>query len=271
MKNIILLILFTNSLYFSQIIISPYVVYMDEQEKYGSYIVQNESNEEYEITVSFVFGHPVSDSLGTVSMRYYDEPTDTLPSIVNWIRAFPKKFVLKPDQRQIIRMTVRPPSDLLNGTYWARIVTSSVPKTQAANTANSGISAKINFVLNQVTTVLFRKDPTTTGVKVNNFWSVADSTNLTLFTNLERTGNSPFWCNLKIILEDKLKNVVAEEEEYLPIYFDLVKKYSFSLSDIPSGPYTAKLILESNEKEDIPKSRLIPLPPVIKTIDIIIP
>ena len=88
---------------FAQVIISPYIILVDQQNRYGKFIVQNESNETYEVTISFVFGFPQSDSLGNMSMKYINNPDSTYPSAVEWIKAFPKKFFLQPRQRQLIR------------------------------------------------------------------------------------------------------------------------------------------------------------------------
>jgi P pilus assembly chaperone PapD len=272
MKHLILLFfLLFNASYFAQVIISPYVVYIDAQERYGTFIVQNESNQDYEITISFVFGHPISDSLGNVSMKYYEEPVNDLPSITNWIRAFPKKFVLMPGQRQLIRMTVRPPDTLTAGTYWTRIVTSSAPKADSLSTASSEISAKINFVLNQVTTVLYRVDPADTKLIVKDFRNDIDTSSLDFYVTLKREGNSPYWGDLFITIEDSLGSIIKEQQEYLPVYFELVKKYSFNLNEIPSGNYTARMRFEFNEKEDIPKSRIDLKPAIIKTLSFEVP
>lgn len=255
-KFLFLVLILISGINSAQIIISPYVVYIDEQEKFGTFIVQNESDQEYEISISFVFGYPKSDSLGNVSMQYLQEPTDTLPSIVSWLRAFPRNFILQPNQKQIIRMTVRPPDSLDAGTRWARIVTSSVPKAPPISNQNSGISAKINFVLNQVTTVLYRKEPAESGLEIKSTEVQQDTANLNLLVHYHRTGNSPFWADIMINLYDDEQKLVGDANEYLPIYFDITKKYSFPLSELPKGNYTFEIIVNQNEKEDIPQSRI---------------
>jgi len=269
MKKIILFAtLCLSSNLFSQVIISPYVVYMDEQEKFGTFIVQNEFDQEYEISISFIFGHPKSDSLGNVSMQYYQEPTDTLPSIVSWLRAFPRNFILQPKQKQIIRMTVRPPDSLTAGTRWARIVTQSVPKAPPISNQSTGISAKINFVLNQVTTVLYRKNPAETGIEVSSIKTQQDSSLLNILVKYIRSGNSPFWADITLNLLDSLGNSVADESEYMPVYLDITKKYSMDISKVAKGNYTLEIQLIHNEKEDIPQSKLIPKETLIRKIDV---
>ena len=49
---------------YSQIIISPYILYTDTKNKFGTFLVLNESDQVYEIDMSFIFGYPVTDSVG---------------------------------------------------------------------------------------------------------------------------------------------------------------------------------------------------------------
>ncbi len=253
----------------AQVIISPYIVYTDAGNRYGSMIVQNESTEIYEISISFVFGYPISDSVGTVSMKYINEPSPELPSIVDWIRAFPKKFVLNPKQRQIVRMSVRPPAGIKDGTYWARIVTSAVPQSTSIDTVNKGVTAKIKFVLNQVTSIFYRTNNVETGIKINDVKVLKDTNKITLRTSVERTNNSPFIGDVAYTLTDSLGNVVKEGKEYVAVYFDLIKNLTFEFDkEIEPGRYKAEIKFISNEKEDIPESKLKPLPPITKTIEL---
>lgn len=265
--TLIFFIIFANNI-LPQIIISPYIVYMDEQEKFGTFIVQNESEQEYEISISFVFGYPKSDSLGNVSMQYFQEPTDSLPSIVSWLRAFPRNFILQPNQKQTIRMTVRPPDSISAGTRWARIVTSSVPKSQPVSNQNTGISAKINFVLNQVTTVLYRKEPAEAGIEISSIKTSQDSSHINFLVNYHPTGNSPFWADILVNVYDENNNLISDTNEYIPIYTDMTKKYSFPLSELPKGNYTLELIVKHNEKEDIPQSKIKTIEPLVKKIQV---
>ena len=272
MKKFLILFLFLVSTSLdAQVIISPYIVYTDAGNRYGSMIVQNESTEIYEISISFVFGFPVSDSVGTVSMKYINEPAPDMPSIVDWIRAFPKKFVLTPKQRQIVRMSVRPPAGISEGTYWARIVTSAVPQSTSIDTVNKGVTAKIKFVLNQVTSIFYRTNLAETGIKINNVEVLKDTNKIILRTSVERTNNSPFLGNVAYTLSDSLGNVVKEGKEYISVYFDLVKNITIEFDKrIDPGKYKAELKFICNEKEDIPESKLKEIPPITKTIELVV-
>ena len=197
---------------YAQVILSPYLVYTDEHNRYGSFLVQNESNKPYEISISFTFGFPVTDSLGKMTMKYIENPTPENPSILPWIRAFPKKFVLNPSQRQTVRLAVKPSKILPPGTYWARIVTSATPKSTPIDTIQKGISAQLKFVLNQVTTLFYRVDTATTGVRFDTAEIKLDSSEILIHTEVSRIGNSPFLGDLNLAVKDSLGNTVYEKK-----------------------------------------------------------
>ena len=249
-------LLFYFNLY-SQILISPYIVYTDEKNKVNNFIVQNESNDNYEVSVSFTFGYPVSDSSGQIVMKYFDNDSSQTYSINDYIRAFPKKFILPPKKRQVIRLTVKAPDTLSAGTYWTRIVTSAVPFTEQVDTTHSGITARIKFVLNQVTTCLYRVGDAESGVKILDYKLTPDSNMTILTVNLERIGNSPFIGNFILKVQDEKGNVIKELKEYIPLYFNLMKKIQIDHIDLEKGKkYFLNITAVNTEKEDIPESNL---------------
>jgi len=249
-------LLFYFNLY-SQILISPYIVYTDEKNKVNNFIVQNESNDNYEVSVSFTFGYPVSDSTGQIVMKYFGNDSSQTSSINNYIRVFPKKFILSPKKRQVIRLTVKAPDTLSAGTYWTRIVTSAVPFTEQVDTTHTGITARIKFVLNQVTTCLYRVGDAESGVKILDYKLTPDSNMTILTVNLERIGNSPFIGNLILKVQDEKGNVIKELKEYIPLYFNLMKKIQIDHIDLEKGKkYFLNITAVNTEKEDIPESNL---------------
>lgn len=255
----------------AQVIISPYVVYTDEHNKFGSLIVQNESYDSYEISISFIFGYPVSDSLGNRTMKYIKQPNDSLPSINNWVKAFPKKFILQPKERQTVRLLIKAPKNLKDGTYWTRIVTSSTPVIKEEDTTKNGVSAKLRFVLNQVTTVIYRKGKAATALTVPNVKLYRDSTNTSqLLYSFKRKGNSPFFGNFNFKVYNSKGEIVKDESDYSSIYFDMTRSYILPKADFIPGKYKAVLEINFNEKEDIPKSKMQPMPPVKKIFEFVI-
>ena len=256
LRAILLVLLLYFNLY-SQILISPYIVYTDEKNKVNNFIVQNESNDNYEVSVSFTFGYPVSDSSGQIVMKYFDNDSSQTYSINDYIRAFPKKFILSPKKRQVIRLTIKAPDTLSHGTYWTRIVTSAVPFTEQVDTSHTGITARIKFVLNQVTTCLYRVGNAESGVKILNYELTPESDKTILTVNLERIGNSPFIGNLIVKVQDEKGNVVKEFSEYIPLYFNLIKKIQIDHADLEKGKkYFLNITAINTEKEDVPESNI---------------
>ncbi|MCX8057472.1 MAG: hypothetical protein N3F03_07690 [Ignavibacteria bacterium] len=253
---VIIFLFIINSLY-GQILISPYIVYTDDKNRIGNFIVQNESDNFYEISISFVFGYPVSDSTGQVVMKYLENDSAQVYSITNYIRAFPKKFLLEPKKRQVVRLTIKAPDSLPSGTYWTRIVTSAVPFEEQQDTVSKGITAKIKFVLNQVTTCLYRVQPAESGLELRSSGIKLDSNKVVLDVNVERIGNSPFIGSLNIKITDEKGLVVKEMSEYIPVYFQLQKRFYFDKSEFSAGKnYFIHISATNNEKEDIPESLL---------------
>lgn len=256
---------------FAQIIISPYILYTDSKNKFGTFYVQNESDQVYEIDISFIFGYPVTDSVGNASMKYYENPDSSLPSITEWIKAFPRKFALSPKQRQVIRMTVKPPSEISSGTYWSRIVTSATPQSPPIDTLGEGVRAQIKFVLNQITTFLYRVDPATTGIEIIDLYADIDSNQVNVYAKLARTGNSPFFGKVSSVIRNSKSEIVVEEEQDLANYFEMVKKFQFPIENFAPGEYDIELRILSNEKENFPESKLEPILPISKRFILRIP
>ncbi len=273
-KNFLLFVFFIlTTTVLSQVIISPYVVYTDYSNKFGSMIVQNESLDPYEISISFVFGFPISDSLGNRTMQYMENPSEEYSSLNNWISAFPKKFVLNSKERQTIRLMVKPPKEIPKGTYWTRIVTSSTPlKTDSVSNSGSGVSAKLKFVLNQVTTAIYRTDSVFTDVSINNVSLMQDTAGVyQLLYNIEQKGNSPYFGDFNLKVMNQAGEVIKEEKDYLSIYYGIIRNYSLSIEDFGSGDYKAELLIKFNEKEDIPESTLVPPAEIVNSFEFTIP
>ncbi|MCB9250374.1 MAG: hypothetical protein H6613_18400 [Ignavibacteriales bacterium] len=190
-------------------------------------IVQNESLDPYEITISFVFGFPVSDSLGNRTMKYLESPGEEFPSLNNWINAYPKKFVLNSKEKQTVRLMVKPPREISKGTYWTRIVTSSSPiKADTSVTQSGGVSAKLKFVLNQVTTAIYRTDSISTNLEVENVSLIQDSTETyQLLYKINQLGNSPYFGNFNLTVADSLGKIVLDEKDYLSVYYGISRNY----------------------------------------------
>lgn len=264
----LLLAIFTSLLFasgaFAQLVVTPYVVMIDKQNKFGTYTVLNETNEEQEVSISFKFGYPVSDADGNVTMMYDSTDSDS-HSLTQRIKAFPKKFILKPKEKQIIRMTVSSTDGMAPGTYWTRIVTSSQSRKPYKETAEN-FSANINFVLHQITTVLYKNGDFANSVEFNDLSVNMDTEFVHLVPSVKSTGTPPFFCKFTYKIFDSSNKTVVDNFEYIAVYYDLKKKISIPLSTLTPGTYTAEVTVSSDDSPDIPKSDKGPVTPLVKKI-----
>lgn len=255
MKYYFIIFLFP-SLLIAQIIISPHIVYTDYKNPFSNFIVQNQSDESYEIEISFKFGYPISDTLGNITMKYLDTLESKAPNISSYVKAFPKKFILMPNQKQIIGIAVRPPADLDPGTYWTRIIITSSKQNQIniPQTVNNNVTAKINLVLNQIITLLYRTKESSTGAEIIDVKTRENNNTIDFITKIKRVGNSPFLGDLVISIYDKNKNLILYDEQHIKLYYELSFKNSFDRTKLQPGTYIAEIVCKHNENEDLQSS-----------------
>jgi P pilus assembly chaperone PapD len=269
MKRILILaiVLLVSSSTQAQVIVAPTILFMSDQSRFGTFVVMNRSNTPQEISISFRFGFPESDSLGNIRMQYDDSLMALHHSCQPWIRGFPQKFIVNPGQQQVVRLLITPPSNIPDGEYWTRLVTSSTPQAKVIDTVRTGITANITFVLEQVTTIIYKKGNASTSVDLPTVEMKQDSVSMNLFAHVTRGGNSPFFGNISAVVQDRAGNKSYSEEEVIAIYRDnMTLKFSIPLSKLPEGSYTVDIKL-SSERTDIPQDDQLKTALVEKTLN----
>jgi hypothetical protein len=246
----------------AQIVVAPPAVVLTEREPFGTYLVLNQSTEPQEVTVEFRFGYPVADSLGVTSMVYGDTLPEAERSLMPYVRAFPRQFVLQPGTQQIVRITGRPGADAAEGTYWARIVTTATPRSAPVDTTSgTDVRAQVIFRLEQVTTLLYRKGAAGTSVAVDDIRVVMDDASLGVLARLSPGGNSPFQGQVGVVVRNAAGDTVGEDVELSALYVPMARMFVFDRSRFPPGEYTGELVI-SAERPDIPRAHLLQLEPV---------
>jgi hypothetical protein len=249
----------------AQISVSPPALFMNSNNRFGTFIVENKTGEPQEVSVKFRFGYPASDSIGNLSMQYEDTITEAQCSLTGWIKGFPRKFILMPGAQQIIRLTTQPPPDLSDGTYWSRIITSAQPQAKRIDTVRTGITTQINIVFEQITTVLYGKGTLNTSIEIKDPFIVEDSASIRLVWKTEKNGNTPYFGTAQVKVFDEIGNVVDETIEILGIYATMNKKASFDRNKLKPGKYVAEIKFIT-ERNDIASDNIIQLPPIVKKI-----
>lgn len=250
----------------AQVIVAPTILFMSDQSRFGTFVVMNRSNTPQEVTISFKFGFPESDSLGNIRMQYNDSLMAGKHSCESWLHGFPQKFILNPGQQQVVRLLISPPPGIDDGEYWTRLVTSSTPQAKTIDTVKTGITANITFVLQQVTTVIYKKGYVNTSVEIPEITTAQDSTSMSILAHVSRGGNSPYFGRMSAVVKDRAGNTVYSSQEAVAIYRESeVIKFAVPLSKLRSGSYSAEVTLES-ERTDIPGNDLLKVPTVDKSV-----
>jgi len=144
------IILTKTDLVFGQVSIAPTTIFID-QNGIGSVFITNPGNSPQEINVSFIFGYPGNDDLGNLIMVYSDSIRAKQFGIDDRVRAFPRTFILAPQQQQTVRLQVRPDRSLAAGTYFTRVkITSNAQTTAVDEVPQEEVATRVSFKFDQV-------------------------------------------------------------------------------------------------------------------------
>lgn len=249
----------------AQITIAPTMVFIDQQNRFGSFLVLNSSDQAQEVNIEFLFGYPATNQEGNVQMIYDDSTTATEYGISKLVRGFPQNFVLQPGQRQVVRLTLRP-KKFTDGVYWSRIKTTSNAQNPAiGEEVDDQITAQITYKLEQVTTLFYKHGNTSTGITVEDFEYINSEDKLKFITDVSRNGNAPFLGTITLILNDSDGNTVVEKKASTSIYFDYRQVFEISKDDLADGTYDAEITFET-ERPDIATANIVQMEPVSRSI-----
>jgi hypothetical protein len=259
-------ILTKTDLVFAQISIAPTTIFID-QNGIGSVFITNPADTPQEINVSFAFGYPGDDELGNLTMVYTDSIRAKQFGIDERVRAFPKTFILAPQQQQTVRLQVRPDRTLAAGTYFTRVkITSNAQTTDVEETVQEGVSTRVNFKFDQVIAAFQKVGTVTTGLEFENVQLVQSDSILRVTPTFKTTGNSPFIGSVTATLKNAQNQTLAEQGQTVALYFYGKSAIELKLpEDIAPGDYSVTLVYET-KRGDIPSSDLVQSPAISKTI-----
>lgn len=249
----------------SQITIAPTMVFIDQQNRFGSFLVLNGSEQPQEVSIDFPFGYPITNNQGDIQMIYEDSTVAEQYSISNLVRGFPQNFVLEPGQRQVVRLTLRP-GNFDDGTYWTRIrTTSNAQRAAIGEETSEEVTAQITYKFEQVTTLFYKQGDTTTGINLINFTHRETEDGIEFMADAERTGNSPFLGSILLEISDSDGNTVLERMTSTSIYFDYRQVFEIPAGELDAGSYNATITFKT-ERPDVPKQDIVQMEPLSRSI-----
>ncbi|HEX8362893.1 MAG TPA: hypothetical protein VF613_22410 [Longimicrobium sp.] len=245
--------------------VSPTALFIDSRTPTGTLTLYNSGTRPEELEISFAFGYPRSDSAGAVTVELVEAAASGEPSVVPYLRAFPRRLVLQPGQRQVVRVMVQPPAELAPGEYWGRVVVRSRGGQAPIEQTQGAVRMQIDVETAVATAVLFRKGPVETGVAVNGATARAEGGAVTLMLDLERRGGAAYLGRVAARLIAPDGSVAAQTDDAVALYRSLRFRTRLPLpAGAPAGGYRVEYTVD-NERPDLPVSGPLRAPPVTGT------
>lgn len=247
--------------------VSPNAVYIDHRTRSGTLTLFNPGTLAEEITLSFAFGYPQSDAEGNVTVPLDSVAPAGEPSVVPWVRAFPRRLRLEPGQRQMVRILVNPPAGLAHGEYWGRIrIHSTGGQPPVEQDLGENIRTAVSVAMEIVAPVNYRNGDVSTGVRVREQAARATDEGVDLVLDLEREGNAAFVGRVTAQLVAPSGEVVAEAADGLAVYRGLRKVVRIPL-DRPRALAGYRIVYTlDTQREDLPPESVLPAAAVTGTV-----
>lgn len=248
---------------YSQVSIAPSAVFMDPVSRSGMMFVSNPTDNDIEVEVLPIFGYSTFDSLGKSYIEYNDKEMEQKGSLMPYISAFPKKFIMKPKSQQTVRFVLKNVNALPDGIYWARIKTESGKKQEQLDSQNvDGVMVLVNMRMAMVTAVFYKKgENLNTGISVGNFSQRDDSSKVYLMYNLTREGEHPFYGKAKFKITNASGKEVLDKEEEFSLYKTGMKAFDFDKAKLAPGEYKVEMTILA-ENKNFPKEFLKKMDPI---------
>jgi hypothetical protein len=245
--------------------VSPTALFIDSRSPTGTLTLYNGGTLPEEIEVSFGFGYPVSDENGVVRVEIQDSAATGEPSVAPYLRAFPRRLVLQPGQRQTLRVMVQAPASLAGGEYWGRVLVRSRGGQPPIEQTQGEVRVALSLETVVATAVMFRKGPVETGVAVRAADARVEGGNVQLTLDLERQGSAAWLGRVAARLVAPDGTVAGEAEDAVALYRTLRRRF---LIPVPAGglkPGSRVEYVVDNERPDLPPSGPLKAAPVTGT------
>lgn len=240
------------------IVVAPTAVYLSDRRPASAITLYNPSTDPEEVTVEARFGYPTTDADGKLLLHLDPGPDEDPRSAAGWIQALPRRLVVPPGERRVVRLLARPPQGLEDGEYWTRLMLTSrgqmIPVAGVPD--SSDVQVGLDLEIRTVIAVTFRKGEVTTGLDVGGFEPRIDGDSLIVRPDFVRRGEGAYIGTLDFTLVDASGSEVAAWNELVAVYREYRRRYAYDVSSLPAGDYSLRLRL-TTEREDVqPTDRL---------------
>jgi P pilus assembly chaperone PapD len=232
--------------------VSPTAVYITSRNPSALLTLINTGSRPEEIELSIGFGYPISDSTGVLRVDIVDSAASGEPSLTSFLRVFPRRLVLQPGQRQVVRVMVAMTAGAADGEYWGRVLVKSRGGEPPIEQNQGNVRMQLSLETTFATAVFYHKGEVKTGIEVPSASArrMGDSVQFTL--DLTRDGNSAFLGRIRAELVDASGTTVADVEDVVAVYRSLRRRFVLRTgAHLPSGAYAVRYVVDT-ERPDLP-------------------
>jgi hypothetical protein len=247
--------------------VSPTALYIDSRTRTGVLTLFNPGTLPEEITIDFAYGYPQADSAGNVTVPTTHQPAAGEPSAMAWMRAFPRRLLLQPGQRQIVRVLVEAPGDLADGEYWARVLVSSRGGQPPIEQTQGDVRLQLNVQTTMVMAANYRKGDVRTSIGIAAASAHRATDGVQMQVDFTRGGNAAYLGRMRADLLDGAGNVVGTLYDDLAVYRAMRRRMTFPVPAGANGPFTVRIHVDT-EREDLPPGGALPAAPLDQRIPV---
>jgi hypothetical protein len=254
------------------IVVAPTAVYLDEANPATAISLYNPSTSPEEVSVEAVFGYPTTDEVGNVRL-HLDESSADARSAAGLVQVLPRRLVVPPGERRVVRLLARPPADLEVGEYWTRLIFTSrgqrLPVSgEGSDTAR--VAVGLDLEVRTIIAVTYRHGDVSTGVSVEGFEPEIRGDSLIVRPDLIRRGTGAYIGRMDLRLLAPDGSEVRRWSEQVAVYRAYHRRYRYDVSDVAPGPYRLVLRLDT-ERDDVPAAARLGAAPVELTAAVVRP
>ena len=232
--------------------VSPTALYISSRNPSALLTLINTGSRPEEIELTIGFGYPVSDSAGVLHVDIVDSGKEGDPSLTSFLRVFPRRLVLQPGQRQVVRVMVAMPASAADGEYWGRVLVKSRGGEPPIEQSQGDVRMQLSLETTFATAVFFHKGDVKTGISIPAVEArrMGDSVQFTI--DLKRENNGAFLGRIKAELLNAQGATVAEMEDVTAVYRSLRRRFVLRTgSPLPAGAYTIRYVVDT-DRPDLP-------------------
>ncbi len=245
------------------IAVEPHMVLLTARMPAGEITVRNPHATRAEFSVDLRFGFATTDSTGQLRVELNDGID--CASAAGWITPYPSRFTLRPSAKRTVRLLARPPADLADGEYWARITVYARDDAPAAVVdSKDGNSTCVRIAMDTATVlpVFFRKGSVSTGVSISSVEAVTDHNAVEVNATLRRTGNAAFLGVAHITVRDPAGRTIGSIDRHIAVYRSMRPRWKVVIGPGISLNGCSVAIRLSTDRHDVAHDRLLPARPV---------